>query len=482
MAIVTTNEQHYFDIADAIRNKGVSGRFTSSQMAAAIESIEAGGANLVWRGTWNSTTQYAKNDLVAWEGSFFVATETTIGAIPDVDSGWELFAAVIDNNLQSENIKKNVSILGFSGSYDGAERSAWYRPPDWPDYDAMNHGTEYACYLTYDTQIPLCEDYKYAAFSIRYWGSSIVKVDRGHVSNNAFIIDADNIGHQLGTSEHWEVVEPLPAGQRFPVYRITYTGSNKSAYNAYPNSAKYILHGVEIQSGVQPLVEVYAVNGGARGEVGGNLTSVWTEAITITNCKSRMLESMSENYYVPKNVRIIGSQNQCCKFNNARGIHSVEFINSTFKKYGDMDYSIFRTSSLVNLNFTGSTFELTSLNFWFDGASNINSLDISMWDLINCTNFGNAFTGMTNLVELFLPTMPVQSFSINGSSKLSNESLLRIGNALTAGTATLALHSMPKAKLSSIAGTVADGVFAESEDGDISLLSFINNVKGWTVA
>lgn len=43
MAIVTTDSKNYSDIAEAIRNKGVSGSFKPNQMAAAIEQIEGGG-------------------------------------------------------------------------------------------------------------------------------------------------------------------------------------------------------------------------------------------------------------------------------------------------------------------------------------------------------------------------------------------------------------------------------------------------------
>ena len=43
MAIVTTDNKHYTDIADAIRNKGVSGSFTPAQMSAAIGQIEISG-------------------------------------------------------------------------------------------------------------------------------------------------------------------------------------------------------------------------------------------------------------------------------------------------------------------------------------------------------------------------------------------------------------------------------------------------------
>ena len=45
MAIVTTNNQNYIDIADAIRAKGVSGTFKPSEMANAITSISGGGSS-----------------------------------------------------------------------------------------------------------------------------------------------------------------------------------------------------------------------------------------------------------------------------------------------------------------------------------------------------------------------------------------------------------------------------------------------------
>ena len=44
MAIVTTDNQHYSDIADAIRAKGASGSFKPSEIAAAIAALNAGGS------------------------------------------------------------------------------------------------------------------------------------------------------------------------------------------------------------------------------------------------------------------------------------------------------------------------------------------------------------------------------------------------------------------------------------------------------
>ena len=44
MAIVTTNDRHYSEIADSIRAKGVSGSFTPNEMADAINLITDNGA------------------------------------------------------------------------------------------------------------------------------------------------------------------------------------------------------------------------------------------------------------------------------------------------------------------------------------------------------------------------------------------------------------------------------------------------------
>lgn len=66
MAIVTTDNKHYSDIAEAIRNKGVSGSFKPEQMAAAIESIEGGGGSL--------PSSINKLD----GGSFTVASDTDV--------------------------------------------------------------------------------------------------------------------------------------------------------------------------------------------------------------------------------------------------------------------------------------------------------------------------------------------------------------------------------------------------------------------
>lgn len=47
MAIITTNSKNYYDIADAIRAKGISGSFTPAQMANAVSQIKGGGGGVV---------------------------------------------------------------------------------------------------------------------------------------------------------------------------------------------------------------------------------------------------------------------------------------------------------------------------------------------------------------------------------------------------------------------------------------------------
>lgn len=67
--------------------------------------------------------------------------------------------------------------------------------------------------------------------------------------------------------------------------------------------------------------------------------------------------------------------------------------------------------------------------------------------------------------------------------KLSNDSIVSIANALNASNVhTLYLHADVQARLSAIMGTVSAGVFTIDAGGSTSILDFITNTKGWTVA
>jgi len=77
------------------------------------------------------------------------------------------------------------------------------------------------------------------------------------------------------------------------------------------------------------------------------------------------------------------------------------------------------------------------------------------------------------------------------SPLLTDQSLVSIANGFCAlHTSTLTLHATPKAKLSTIMGTVSQvtddtgtyDFFTADENGTVTLMDFITNTKGWTVA
>lgn len=85
------------------------------------------------------------------------------------------------------------------------------------------------------------------------------------------------------------------------------------------------------------------------------------------------------------------------------------------------------------------------------------------------------------------------SMSYNGTYRfkkhgnLSDDSLVSIANAMDASgsvnvTKTVELHASAAGKLSTIIGTVTDGVFALDTNGTTTLLDFITQTKGWTVS
>lgn len=107
------------------------------------------------------------------------------------------------------------------------------------------------------------------------------------------------------------------------------------------------------------------------------------------------------------------------------------------------------------------------------------------------------WTYVTNNAVIYFPTGSAleeirfvpNSMSYSGTyqfvqhSNLSNDSLVSIANAMdSSNPQTVVFHADAKSKLSSIVGTVAAGVFTIADGGAVTLLDFISNTKGWTVA
>lgn len=82
-------------------------------------------------------------------------------------------------------------------------------------------------------------------------------------------------------------------------------------------------------------------------------------------------------------------------------------------------------------------------------------------------------------------------WNLSASSLLTDASLCQIANALCAThTSTLTLHATPKARCSTLMGTVSQvtddtgtyDFFTQDGSGTVTLADFITNTKGWTLA
>lgn len=101
-------------------------------------------------------------------------------------------------------------------------------------------------------------------------------------------------------------------------------------------------------------------------------------------------------------------------------------------------------------------------------------------------------SGLANLVYMrCVPNSLKYGLGLSTCSKLSNESLVSIANALQTGTtATLTLHATAKTNCASITGTVSSvtedevtyDFFTADANGTVTLTDFITTTKGWTLA
>ncbi len=130
----------------------------------------------------------------------------------------------------------------------------------------------------------------------------------------------------------------------------------------------------------------------------------------------------------------------------------------------------------------------------------IHTLDLSRCGGANYA-LGNGFGNQNKLETLLIVPntmgkLPFSTYSGNvlnlqPCSLLTDDSLVSIANGCNAtNTSTIQFHSTPRARLSAIIGSVSthtddDGnydFFTADENGTVTLLDFITNTKGWTVA
>ena len=115
----------------------------------------------------------------------------------------------------------------------------------------------------------------------------------------------------------------------------------------------------------------------------------------------------------------------------------------------------------------------------------------------NAGNNYSAFSNNTRLAEFYVvPNKITSAFYLSSCANLVDATITSIANGLNASSVnTLTLHATPKAKLSAIVGNVTQKThnditdeeetfdfFTADENGTVTLMDFITNTKGWTVA
>lgn len=163
-------------------------------------------------------------------------------------------------------------------------------------------------------------------------------------------------------------------------------------------------------------------------------------------------------------------------------VHALKKINLNFIPLKD----IYNCSFVYGTNRNPYFEDLLGLNFIYVGGANYKIGNMSrLGALKNVTCKPNTL-GQKDMVATNR-----NWWSLSESPLLTDDSLLQIANALCSTyTSVLTLHATPKAKLSTITGTVSQvtddtgtyDFFTADENGTVTLLDFITNTKGWTVA
>lgn len=133
---------------------------------------------------------------------------------------------------------------------------------------------------------------------------------------------------------------------------------------------------------------------------------------------------------------------------------------------------------------SGTGFVSGEFQSFIQNAQSVKKVLGSPLDLYSSSNT-NAFYFAKALEEIrFKPSSITNKLVIAQSDKLTNDSIVSVANGLRSDVSgkTLTLHTTVKDKLSTIMGTVTDGVFTADASGQTTLQNFITATKGWTIA
>jgi hypothetical protein len=165
---------------------------------------------------------------------------------------------------------------------------------------------------------------------------------------------------------------------------------------------------------------------------------------------------------------------------------------------GRLNYFMYNSSAFDAVDFQCSEMDYIDTDISsFSQCSSIKSISGTPFSLAGTFSISTAvyrpFVNCNNLVDVrFYENKSAQTVYFLFAPSLSDASLVSLSNGLqvSEGAAVLNLHATPKAKLSSIYGyteSVTRGTetydrFVADASGSVSLMDFITNTKGWTVA
>lgn len=379
-------------------------------------------------------------------------------------------------------------ISSISGGGGGSlTRSKWYRPPDFPDYDSLTDKSIFSrnesggayqvnAFLTLSTQIPNAN-----IFCIKT--SHFSSCTLGTLSNGVFVPL-----QTISASSGYFTID-LDAYSSSYNYVVVHLVADTSDSLALQNVIAW--SGASNETGRSPVVEIYGLwDGFTITEVSYSPIAFYTARYATIYGSNAGTNNVSGYSYAPTWVEVIDfSKVETVMFNRPMTSMAAlkQFILPSGKTtVGRSASTLFKNChSLESLNLNGADFSsVTSLEQFFSYCLSLKTLDLTNVDWSSVTKMTNTFSWCQSLENFILDgaTMPSVSFSLANSSALTNASLVSIANALPTASATLTLHATPKANLSTIVGTVTDGTFTADENGTVTLMDFITNTKGWTVA
>ena len=174
-------------------------------------------------------------------------------------------------------------------------------------------------------------------------------------------------------------------------------------------------------------------------------------SLDVSNFNTSNVISMSNMFYNCKSLTTLDVSN----FNTSKATN----VNNMF-------YACEKLTKIIGLN-NWDISKITNMTSTFNGCKTLIELDVSNWDISKITAsyyLGNTFDNCTSLVDFYPPKNISTNMSVEKSTALSHDSLMRIINNLitVASTKTLTLGATNLAKLTDEEKAIATG-------------------KGWTV-